>query len=369
MTDQDVFRELCTEFESTLENSGLVFAKCKFLYFPANKLFVRVGINPLISYLIPAVKAIIYRLLNDRKIYFPKYVKMISPAVDAVYIRNDGRRSCILIAGEIDTVFKITGVQSAHKYRSEIRALTLAARFKLGRCFPVLRLAAESRGYVLLAQSKANDDRPFWSRLKASFYSWQVKLEKRILPILHEFYSAQGFKLIRYSRAELESSLRRLATKSHNVNEERLMYLVHNLPENEVMVSGVHGGLEPGHVIDASQGPTLIDFDGYRDMPVLWDLMWYPLSRSNDKECWDWIVGLENNEIPSKLGTYFKIYQNYLWENFNIGIGEDEFRSQVIQLIFLVVCESHQLDQVRLRWLKLLGLIRARDVHVEHSNK
>ena len=369
MTDQDVFRKLCKEFESSLENSGLIFTKCKFLYFPANKFFVRVGLKPLMSNLIPAIKAIIYRLFNDRKIFLPAYVEMISPAVDAVYIRNNGRRSCILIAGKIDTVFKITGVQSAHKYRSEIRALTLAARFKLGRSFPVLRLSAESRGYVLLAQSKANDDRPFWSRFMASFSNWQVKLEDKILPILHEFYSAQGFKYIRYSRADLEFNLRRLATKSHYVNEKRLMYLVHNLPENEVIVSGVHGGLEPGHVINASQGLTLIDFDGYRDLPVLWDLMWYPLSRSKDKECWEWIAGLENNKIPRKLGAYFKIYQNYLWSNFKVAIDEDEFRSQVIQLIFLVVCEAHQLDQVRLRWLKLLGLIRTREAPDENSSK
>lgn len=369
MTDQDVFRELCIEFESSLENSGLIFRECKFLYFPANKFFVRVGLKPLMANLYPAIKPIIYRLLNDRKIYSPKYVKMVCPAVDAVYIRNDGRRSCILIAGKTDTVFKITGVQSAHKYKSEIQALTIAARFKLGRSFPVLRLSAESHGSVLLAQSKANDDRPFCSRLKGLFYRWQVRLEKQILPILHEFYSAQGFKFIRYSRADLEFNLRRLATNSHYVNEERLMYLVNSLPENEVVVSGVHGGLEPGHVIDGAQGPTLIDFDGYRDLPVLWDLMWYPLSRSKDQECWEWIAGFKNNEIPSKLGAYFEIYQNYLWSNFNISIDEDEFRRQVIQLIFLVVCEANQLDQVRLRWLILLGLIRARKVNDENPEK
>ena len=368
LTDEEVLRELCAEFQSHLERSGLRFQKCKFLYFPANKFFVKLELKSLMAHSMRAVKPLIYRFLNERKIFFPNYVELICPVVDAIYIRNDGRRSCILIADDAETVFKITAPQSAHKYRAEIQALTLAGRFKLGPSFPVLKLSAGSRGYVLLAQKK----RPMidnFGLLNPSTYNWQVRLEKTILPILHGFYCAHGFKFIRYSRSDLEIKLRQLATSSIYFDEDRLMYLLNHLPKNEVVVSGVHGGLEPGHVIDGSLGTTLIDFDGYRELPVLWDLIWYPLSRPMDKDCWEWIAGTKNQKIPGQLKIYFKIYRQYLFFNFKISINNEDFRSQVVQLIFLVVCEVHQLDQVRSRWLKLLGLIRTQKARDEDSEK
>lgn len=360
MTDFDVVIDLTSRFSEKFDEKNIFLKEQKYWYFSKAKVFRLIEKGRFIENFLFSIKHISIDFIKFKAIFLPVKVSLIAPSGSDVIVRNQElRKSIISISKKNGLVVKITSPESCHKYEAENKALDLILKNNLSEYFPEKISFYRSESYICMFIKHIDvvsniKPIPFIKHKR-----WCTLLDSKILSVMYSFYRSSYVDKRIYNTDEVVQKIYTLCERYGSCSRLKIREIRSGLPANlDIICSFVHGGLEPGHVLLTRQSLKIIDFDGFRDLPILWDIMWYPLSRIKSNVFWDWISGgLETQVMPRDLESYYFVYNSFIEKNFNENIDRDVFRFHLIILIFLVISEAEYLDGVRLRWMKKMKII------------
>jgi hypothetical protein len=124
---------------------------------------------------------------------------------------------------------------------------------------------------------------------------------------------------------------------------------------DDIPVGFIHGGFEPGHVLKTAAGYKYIDFDGHRMAPLLWDIIWHPLSKNIRKAGFRHWLSDTHAKTPINMTASLRVYNVLLSKIGKSPIDEQQFRSQCIATIHYVLFERKIVENsIRHKLLKLV---------------